>query len=295
MSYRHYYSVAIQFHPDYDWNPRLRGRCELPLVRCPQCHYEYHNEPFATLPEPVPGAVRRMLQTRKRKSDQEKAALPPLERLTRLFTVTPQEFAAIEQQVRQAYNLPSMRRVAPGTTLGQLYLPRLHYEPIWQVYVCPQWGRVIMTQAIRQRLERLEVANLLWFPVLNREGQPLGLWQLVVMGQNVLPEIDAGAWQQCPDCGRWHIEPMGHETVGFRVPESITDDFVYLEEEGLVVSERVVEVLLELGEETVWGLEFTPLDQRRKRLMPPTEEELREMEETLEEWRRLTGPPSIPE
>ena len=296
MAYQSYYSVSISYKLiDYDWDrtSQLRGKCELPKVHCPQCQYEYSYDSFAALPEPVPASIRRMLKKRKREFEREKESLPPLMRITRLFAVTPQEFATIEQQVRQAYNLPPARRVQPGTELGELYIRRQVYEPEWHVYEAG--GRVIVTQVMRQRLERLQISNLLWFPVLNPEGQPIGLWQLVVMGQNVLPEIDAGAWWQCPDCGRWHIEPMGHETVGFRVPESITDDFVYLEEEGLVVSERVVEVLLELGEEAVWGLEFTPLDQRRMRLTPPTEEELREMEEALEEWRRLTEPPSIPE
>ncbi len=61
---------------------------------------------------------------------------------------------------------------------------------------------------------------------------------------------------------------------------------------GLVASERVVEVLGGLGDGSVRGLRFVPVSEvERKKVPPPSEEELRQWEQAFEEARRLITPP----
>jgi hypothetical protein len=204
--------------------------------------------------------------------------------------VAPSEFAELEHLVRSAYGFTSERLVLPGTALGEMYLTRKQYFPEWHIHKSSEWDRVILTDEARRQLERLRLPNLLWFPVLNRERQPLNRWQLVVLGKFVLPEIDAGEWQQCPVCRHWEVVLGGRQATTLSVPDGVVDDFVYLETVGLVISERVVDLLYSLGEGTVW-IEFEPLSQRRVLSPQLLEEEEARSRAALEElWRSIRPP-----
>jgi hypothetical protein len=173
-----------------------------------------------------------------------------------------------------------------------MYLMRKEYVPAWHIYKSPEWGRVVLSGVARRQLEQLRVSNLLWFPVLNRDRRPLDLYQLVVLGNFVLPEIDVGEWQQCSVCGHWRVILSGRQAATLNVPDEFSEDFVYLETIGVVISERVVDLLYSLGADTVW-VEFEPLSQRR--VLSP--ELLREEEErsrvALEELQRSIRPPEF--
>jgi hypothetical protein len=114
---------------------------------------------------------------------------------------------------------------------------------------------------------------------------------MVVLGKDIVPETDGGLWWQCAECGHWQLDLAGQASVGFQVPEGITDDFVFLEVVGLVVSERVVETFQALGEKAVWGLEFIPLSQWRKRKLTPAD--IEELEKSFEELAGTIRPPDF--
>jgi hypothetical protein len=259
---------------DWDFNPRFRGRCELPMVLCSQCMMQYSNDAFSAVPEDVPITVRKVLRKFK-----------PTD------LVSPSKFAELERLVRRAYGFPPERRIQPGTSLGPLYLFRERFEPAWQVYHSWSVDRVFVTEPARQRLARLNIPNLCWFPLFNKEEQPTDLWQMVVLGKDIVPETDGGLWWQCAECGHWQLDLAGQASVGFQVPEGITDDFVFLEVVGLVVSERVVETFQALGEKAVWGLEFIPLSQWRKRKLTPAD--IEELEKSFEELAGTIRPPDF--
>jgi hypothetical protein len=84
----------------------------------------------------------------------------------------------------------------------------------------------------------------------------------------------------------------GRQAATLNVPDEFSEDFVYLETIGVVISERVVDLLYSLGADTVW-VEFEPLSQRR--VLSP--ELLREEEErsrvALEELQRSIRPPEF--
>ncbi len=205
--------------------------------------------------------------------------------------MSPQEFRAIEQRVRVAYGFPPERRIVPGTDLGPLYLSRKHFEPHWQVY---KGYNLFFTGKARQAVEQLNPSNLLWFPVWRTRTRHWDIWQLVVVEQKRLPAIEGGQWVQCPECWGWSIDAPYGVTIRFAVPEegAQVGDFVCLEGLGLVVSERVVEALVGLGDGSVRGLRFVPVSEVEwRRVPPPSEEELRQWEQVFEEARRLITPP----
>ena len=276
MAIRQSYYVVLEGGGEIDWdfNPRFRGRCELPMVLCSQCETQYSEDAFSAVPESVPITVRKALRKFK-----------PTD------LVSPSKFAELEQLVRRAYGFPPERRILPGASLGPLYLFRKRFEPAWQVY--HSWGvdRVFVTELARQRLGRLKIPNLCWFPLFNREGQAMSLWQLVVLGKTIVTEIDGGQWWYCDECGHWRLDLAGQESVGFQVPEGIQEDFVFLEIVGLVVSERVVETFQSLGEGAVWGLEFIPLSQWRRRELTPAD--IEELEKSFEELAKTIRPPDF--
>lgn len=277
MGLRQSYYVVWRGGGNIDWsfNPRFRGQCELPMVLCPQCETQYSGDAFSALPEPVPATVRKVLR-----------GFRPTD------LVLPSKFARLELLVRQAYRLPPERRVEPGISLGALYLIRKRFEPAWHVYHSWAVDRTFFTSLARQRLESLRSSNLLWFPLLDKEGQSRDIWQLVVLGIDVVPEIDVGEWWQCSECGHWRLDFRGHESVGFEVPDSATgEDFVHLAMVGLVVSERVVEILRTLGDGAVWGLDFIPLAQWRRRQLTPAD--IEEGMESFEELAKTIRPPEF--
>jgi hypothetical protein len=269
-----YYTLGYD-KTDWDFNPRILRRADLPYKLCPACQTKDFGDPFATIPEPVPKLVHQRLRRYR-----------PTE------CVSPDEFAELEHLVRSAYNFPPERLILSGTVLGEMYLMRKEYVPAWHIYKSPEWGRVVLSGVARRQLEQLRVSNLLWFPVLNRDRRPLDLYQLVVLGNFVLPEIDVGEWQQCSVCGRWRVILSGRQAATLNVPDEFSEDFVYLETIGVVISERVVDLLYSLGADTVW-VEFEPLSQRR--VLSP--ELLREEEErsrvALEELQRSIRPPEF--
>lgn len=297
MGTRYYLWQPLMGHDaDLDWEDKLRApRVSLPPVKCPLCEAYYTSKQWFSIPEPVPSSVRQLLwrweqRLRKRKTHP-----------TELVPMLPHEFADLAQRVRRAYGFPPERRIVPGTHLGPLYLLSKHFRPAWLVYY-EWWVGPIFTESAKRFLERLNVTNLLWFPVLYRkdEPHPAGLWQVVFIGQSVLPDLDAGQWVQCPECLGWRVEATEVYDVGFAVPpQAEKEDFLYLEEVGMVVSERVVESLHSLGENALWGGEFIPLEQWRKRVAPPSPEEIerwqREAEESFQELLRSIKPPLIPE
>jgi hypothetical protein len=272
--YRLYYTLGYD-KTDWDFNPRILRRADLPYKLCPACRTKDFGDPFATIPEPVPKLVHQRLRRYR-----------PTE------CVSPDEFAELEHLVRSAYNFPPERLILSGTVLGEMYLMRKEYVSAWHIYKSPEWGRVVLSGVARRQLEQLRVSNLLWFPVLNRDRRPLDLYQLVVLGNFVLPEIDVGEWQQCSVCGHWRVILSGRQAATLNVPDEFSEDFVYLETIGVVISERVVDLLYSLGADTVW-VEFEPLSQRR--VLSP--ELLREEEErsrvALEELQRSIRPPEF--
>jgi len=272
--YQAYYELGYG-EIDWDFNPKILGCAELPFVLCPACQTQDFGDPFATIPEPVPKSVRQRLRRYK-----PTACVPPA------------EFAELEHLVRSAYDFPPERLILPGTVLGEMYLTRTRYTPDWHIYKSPEWGRVILSGEARRRLERLRMPNLLWFPVLNKEKQPLDLWQLVVLGKFVLPDIDTGEWQQCATCRHWKVMLSGRQAAALSVPSGIVEDFVYLETVGLVISERVVDVLYSLGESAVW-VHFEPLSQRRVLSPQLLQEEEVRSRAALEALQRSIRPPEF--
>ena len=270
--YRSYYILGYD-KTDWDFNPRILRRANLPYKFCPACQTKDLGNPFAAIPEPVPKPVYQRLRNYR-----------PTE------CVSPDEFTELEHLVRSAYNFPNERLILPGTVLGEMYLMRREYVPAWHIYKSPEWGRIVLSGVARRQLEQLGVSNLLWFPVLNRDRQPLDLYQLVVQGNFVLPEIDVGEWQQCSVCGHWRVILSGRQAATLNVPDEISEDFVYLETVGVAISERVVDLLYSLGSNTVW-VEFEPLSQRR--VLSPLllrEEEVRSRAALEELWRSIRPP-----
>lgn len=277
----------------WNWEAKVRApRIDLPPVKCPACEAYYTADPWFPIPEPVPSSLRQLLwrweqRLRKRKTH-------PVE----LVPLLPQEFANLAQRVRRAYGFPPERRIVPGTDLGPLYLLHKEFQPAWHIFSSSQVSRILFTGSTKQLVERLKRPYFSWFPVLYRkdEPHPAGLWQVVFIGQCVLPDLDAGQWVQCPECLGWQIEAIGEEDVGFAVPSHAEkDDFVYLETVGMVVSECVVERLHSLGEHALWGWEFIPLERWRRRVAPLSHEESlrlqREAEESFEALLRSIKPP----
>lgn len=282
---------------DWDWEAKVRApRIDLPPVRCPACGAYYTGNQWFSIPEPVPASLRQLLTRWNQRLRQRKTH--PVE----LVPMLPREFADLAQRVRRAYGFPPQRRIVPGTDLGPLYLLSKYFQPAWHIYSSSQVSRVLFTEAAKQLIDGLRIPYFLWFPVLYRrdEPHPAGLWQVVFIGQSVLPDLDAGQWVQCPECLGWRVEATEVYDVGFAVPpHAEKEEFLYLEEVGMVVSERVVESLHSLGENALWGGGFIPLEQWRKRVAPPSPEEIerwqREAEESFQELLRSIKPPLIPE
>ena len=283
---KYYVASKEVLEVDWDFTPTLSGiRLYLPMVKCPKCGTSYHSDFTAPLPEPIPLTIRKMVYALLRR---------PREPLS-VVTVSPQEFRAIEQRVRVAYSLPPERRIVPGTDLGPIYLRSKHFEPQWHVYL-GYW--LYFTGKARQAVERLNPPNLLWFPVWQTRTRHWDIWQLAVLGQKRLPEIAGGQWVQCAECLGWNMDAPDGATIRFAVPEVGMEfgDFLCLEYLGLVVSERVVEVLEGLGRGSVLGTRFVPVSEVELRMVPPpSEEELRRMEQEfrkeMEELRRMIEPP----
>lgn len=285
---------ALGHEIDWDWEDRVRTpSIALPPVKCPVCGAYYTGDKWFSIPEALPPALRSLIVRWEQRLRTRKTH--PVE----LVPMLPQEFAGLAQRVRSAYGFPPERRIVPGTDLGPLYLRCRHYQPTWHIFFSSQVSRVIFKQAAKQSLESLGISSLLWFPVLYRRGfpHPLSLWQVVFVGESVLPELDAGQWVQCPECLGWRIEASGVMDVGFAVPSFAGQgaDFLYLETVGMVVSERVMDALQSLGEGAVWGGEFIALEQFRRRVAPlsPEEEQQlrREAEESFEALLRSLKPP----
>ncbi|MCL6534138.1 MAG: hypothetical protein K6U12_12795 [Armatimonadetes bacterium] len=291
----HYYlwQEALGHEIDWDWEERVRApRIALPLVKCPACAAYYTGNPWFSIPEPVPSSLRQLLWRWEQRLRERKTH--PVE----LVPMLPHEFADLAQQVRRTYGFPPERRIVPGTDLGSLYLFSKDFRPAWHIYSSSQVSRVLFTGSAKQLVERLRTPYFLWFPVLYRkdEPHPAGLWQVVFIGQCVLPHLDAGQWVQCPECFGWDIKASGVEDIGFAVPaHAEKEDFIYLEGVGMVVSERVAESLQSLGEHALWRVEFIPLARRRRRVAPLSPEESqrlqREAEESFEELLRSLKPP----
>ncbi len=277
-----YYVASEEIDVDWDFDPKQRGiPLSLPQVYCTECDTWYYSDFTAPMPEPIPLAIRRFIHALQRR---------PREPLS-ILTVPPDEFRTIEKKVRTAYGFPPERRIVPGTDLGPIYLLRQRFEPRWQVY---KGYELFFTGKARQAVERLKPPNLLWFPVWQTRTRHWDIWQLAVLGQKRLPAIEGGQWVQCPECWGWSIDALYGVTIRFAVPEegAQVGDFVCLEGLGLVVSERVVEALVGLGDGSVRGLRFVPVSEVEwRRVPPPSEEELRQWEQMFEEARRLITPP----
>lgn len=295
MGTRYYlWQEALGHEIDWDWEEEVRApRIDLLPVKCPVCEAYYTGNQWFSIPEPVPSSLRQLLwrwEQRLRKRKTHPAELVPM---------LPHEFADLAQRVRRAYGFPPERRIVPGTDLGPLYLFSKYFQPAWHIFSSSQVSRIIFTEAAKQLIERLRIPYFSWFPVLYRkdEPHPAGLWQVVFVGQSVLPDLDAGQWVQCPECLGWQIEASGVVDVGFAVPSFVGQDadFLYLEGVGMVVSERVVESLQSLGEHALWGGEFIPLERWRRRVAPLSPEESqrlqREAEESFEALLRSLKPP----
>ena len=261
---------------DLDFEPYRRQELQLPKMYCNSCGRLFASAPDASnIPEPIPKAVVALLAPYQKdvpedlhrryweafgRSDWNNPVIHEHERFN---SASVEEFRTLSHQIRRLYGLASHRPVMPNAYLGPHFV-RKSFSPRWGAYgPDAATGSLYFSSEVADALTNQGISGIELFPVQTSTGKQSSVYLAVVTGDGGVPTTDGGQVVVCERCGGWEVQ--GRVQVHYQVDERQWDgsDFFRLRYPFLLVSERVVAVLRQLGESLFPYTRVEPLAERQ--------------------------------
>ncbi len=245
--------VLVEVDVDWKFLVKHKESLYLPQFYCSSCNQYSRYIAAARVPEPPVEEVRELLPTLPVELHREMLeqlfsanytqVTDIVKQIETMMNVSPDQFFAMEQAIRQVYQMPSSRLICPGQVVGPL-LVSARFKPQWDVLYTG--GGLYFSRRVGEKLLESGLTGIMLFPVYTHSGKPSEVYEAVVTGYCGLPSLvsSGGDFFQCEVCRQWYLR--GDHPLKVRFNPSVWDgsDFFHVEgSSAIYMSEYAYEVL----------------------------------------------------
>jgi len=250
-----WYRLGDEGCVDGEFYTFYKKELRIPCMYCPDCKQRSWGSPNARIPEPIlPQAAELLapypphltqevvLQMWERYEAEKQGLVPPHsgEEELRLLAVEPEEFFALEAELRRIYSLPARRKISPNEFIGPKCVTTKRKQPPWEAYAPA--GHLYLSHRAGDELLEAGLTGIELFPVYLRSGQLSEIYEVVVTGNGGLPRLVSrgGEYHYCERCRRWYLKGEHPLKIDLDMTQWDGSDFFHLAlpDSEVYISER---------------------------------------------------------